>query len=401
MTDVAIAFDIFDPAFKADPYPTFRRLRASQPVLLDPHAPICWLFRHADCEEALRDARLGSPLGSPEVLARKLGDGAAACYIGTSMLAQNPPQHTRLRRAVSKAFTAKAVEAMRATVVDKVNGLLDEVTAGGRKEFDLANEVAYRIPITVVCGMLGVPAEHHDRFRALIEENAAVVEPMPTPEQVVMADKASGELMDLVAGLAAERRVDPRDDLLSVLVAHQGEDAGLTDLELVANVSLLIAAGFCSTMQLIGNTVYLLLRHPDQLDMVRADPAAAAGAVEETLRYEPPVMSWPRSVLEPVSFGGHDVPVGWAVISVIGSANRDEAVFDRPDTFDITRPAPRHLTFGGAVHHCLGAPLARMEAELAVRTIVTRFPDLRLATPEVGWLDNFNIRGLKELPVSV
>jgi len=401
MTDVAIAFDIFDPAFKADPYPTFRRLRASQPVLLDPHAPICWLFRHADCEEALRDARLGSPLGSPEVLARKLGDGAAACYIGTSMLAQNPPQHTRLRRAVSKAFTAKAVEAMRATVVDKVNGLLDEVTAGGRKEFDLANEVAYRIPITVVCGMLGVPAEHHDRFRALIEENAAVVEPMPTPEQVVMADKASGELMDLVAGLAAERRVDPRDDLLSVLVAHQGEDAGLTDLELVANVSLLIAAGFCSTMQLIGNTVYLLLRHPDQLDMVRADPAAAAGAVEETLRYEPPVMSWPRSVLEPVSFRGHDVPVGWAVISVIGSANRDEAVFDRPDTFDITRPAPRHLTFGGAVHHCLGAPLARMEAELAVRTIVTRFPDLRLATPEVGWLDNFNIRGLKELPVSV
>ncbi|HYT39846.1 MAG TPA: cytochrome P450, partial [Acidimicrobiia bacterium] len=161
------------------------------------------------------------------------------------------------------------------------------------------------------------------------------------------------------------------------------------------------AAGFCSTMQLIGNTVYLLLRHPDQLDMVRADPAAAGGAVEETLRFEPPVMSWPRSVLEPVSFGGHDVPVGWAVISVIGSANRDDAVFDRPASFDITRPAPRHLTFGGAVHHCLGAPLARMEAELAVRTIVTRFPDLRLAVPAVEWLDNFNIRGLKELPVAV
>src|SRR5205085_1894408 len=213
MTDTAMAFDIFDPAFKADPYPTFRRLRAEQPVVIDGQAPICWLFRHADCEEALRDPRLGSPLGSPEVLARKLGDGAAACYIGTSMLAQNPPQHTRLRRAVSKAFTAKAVEAMRDTAVEKVNGLLDDVTAGGRKEFDLANEVAYRIPISVVCGMLGVPAEHHDRFRSLIEENAAVVEPMPTPDQVVMADKASGELMDLVAGLAAERRVDPRDAL--------------------------------------------------------------------------------------------------------------------------------------------------------------------------------------------
>src|SRR5439155_1499514 len=118
-------------------------------------------------------------------------------------------------------------------------------------------------------------------------------------------------------------------------------------------------------MQLIGNTVYELLRHPDQLDLVRADPAAAGGAVEETLRYQPPVMSWPRSVLEPVSFGGHEVPVGWTVISVIGSANRDEAVFDRPDEFDVTRPAPRHLTFGGAVHHCLGAPLARMEAEPA------------------------------------
>jgi cytochrome P450 len=394
-------FDIFDPAFKANPYPTYAKLRVADPVIVDQQAPIVWLFRYADCDEALRDPRLGSPLGSPEVLERKLGAGAAACYIGTSMLAQNPPQHTRLRRAVSKAFTAKAVEAMRDQTVAKVNALLDEVTAGGRKEFDLANEVAYRIPISVVCGMLGVPAEHHDRFRALIEENAAVVEPMPTPEQVVMADKASGELMDLVSGLAAQRRVEPRDDLLSVLVAQQGDEAGLTDLELVANVSLLIAAGFCSTMQLIGNTVYELFRHPDQLDLVRADPALAGGAVDETLRYQPPVMSWPRSVLEPVSFGGVDVPVGWTVISVLGSANRDETVFDRPDEFDITRPSPRHLTFGGAVHHCLGAPLARMEAELAVRTIVTRFPDLRLATDDVEWLDNFNVRGLKELPVAV
>jgi cytochrome P450 len=168
MTNVATGFDIFDPVFRADPYPAFRRLRATSPVLLDPGTGICWLFRHADCEEALRDPRLGSPLGSPEVLARKLGDGAAACYIGTSMLAQNPPQHTRLRRAVSKAFTAKAVETRRDAVVAKVNALLDEVTAGGRKEFDLANEVAYRIPISVVCGMLGVPPEHHDRFRSLL-----------------------------------------------------------------------------------------------------------------------------------------------------------------------------------------------------------------------------------------
>jgi cytochrome P450 len=394
-------FDIFDPAFKANPYPTYAKLRLADPVIVDQQAPIVWLFRYADCEEALRDPRLGSPLGSPEVLERKLGAGAAACYIGTSMLAQNPPQHTRLRRAVSKAFTAKAVEAMRDQTVTKVNALLDEVTAGGRKEFDLANEVAYRIPISVVCGMLGVPAQHHDRFRALIEENAAVVEPMPTPEQVVMADKASGELMDLVSGLAAQRRVEPRDDLLSVLVAQQDDEAGLTDLELVANVSLLIAAGFCSTMQLIGNTVYELFLHPDQLDLVRGDPARAGGAVDETLRYQPPVMSWPRSVLEPVSFGGVEVPVGWTVISVLGSANRDETVFDRPDEFDITRPSPRHLTFGGAVHHCLGAPLARMEAELAVRTIITRFPDLRLATDDVEWLDNFNVRGLKELPVVV
>jgi cytochrome P450 len=209
------------------------------------------------------------------------------------------------------------------------------------------------------------------------------------------------DLGDLVSALAAERRVESRDDLLSVLVAQQGDEGGLTDLELVANVSLLIAAGFCSTMQLIGNTVYTLLRHPEQLDLVRGDPALAAGAVEETLRYEPPVMSWPRSVLEAVSFGGIDIPVGSVVISVIGSANRDETVFDRPDDFDITRPSPKHLTFGGAGHHCLGAPLARMEAELAVRTIVTRFPDLRLAVDDVEWLNNFNVRGLKELPVAV
>jgi cytochrome P450 len=217
-----------------------------------------------------------------------------------------------------------------------------------------------------------------------------------------MADKASGELMDLVSALAAERRAEPRDDLLSVLVAQQGEDGGLTDLELVANISLLIAAGFCSTMQLIGNTVFCLLRHPDQLALVRADPGLAGGAVEETLRYEPPVMSWPRSVLEPVSFAGVDVPVGSVVISVIGSANRDETVFDRPEDFDVTRPSPKHLTFGGAVHHCLGAPLARLEAELAVQAIVTRFPDLRLAGgAEPEWLDNFNVRGLKELRVAV
>lgn len=393
-------FNIFDPAFRADPHPTYRRMRAENPVYFDSRAGVWWLFRHADCEAALDDPRLGSPLGSPELVAHRLGNGPAATYIGACMLAKDPPEHTRLRRAVARVFTPKVVEVLRPRVIDKVSRLLDQATADGRREFDVAGEIAYRLPISMVCEVVGVPIEHHDRFRSLIEENAAVIEPMPTPEQVAMADKASASLMDLVAALAAERRVEPRDDLLSALVATQGQERGLSDLELVANISLLLAAGFSTTMQLIGNAVYLLLHHPDQLAMVRSSPALVAGAIEETLRFEPSVMCWPRSVLEPVEFGGRTIPVGSPVVSVIGSANRDELVFDQPDRFDITRPSPNHLTFGGGVHYCLGAPLARMEAELAVRAIVTRFPALRLVA-EPQWLDNFTLRGLKELRVAV
>ncbi len=394
-------FDLSDPAVHADPYPTYARMRAEAPVYRQEPFGVWWLFRHADCEEALRNPRLGSPWGSPESIARKLGDGPAACYVGKAMLSHDPPEHTRLRRAVARAFTPRAVEAMRPRVVEKVNGLLDEVTAGGRREFDLANEVAYRVPIAIVCELIGVPAEHHDRFRNLIEENAAVIEPLPTPDQVAMADKASGELMDFVAALAAERRVEPRPDLMSALVAQDGDGPALSDEELVANVALLIAAGFCSTMQLIGNSVMLLLRHPDQLEMLRRNPGLAAGAVEETLRYEPPVMMWPRNVAADVEIGGVTLPAGAPVVTVIGSANRDPAVFDSPDTFDITRPSPPHLTFGGPIHYCLGAPLARMESEVALQTILARFPALRLASEKIEWLENNTVRGLKALPVSV
>lgn len=297
-------FDLSDPAVRADPYPTYARMRTEAPVYRQEPFGVWWLFRHADCDEALRNPKLGSPWGSPEAIAQKLGDGPAACYVGKAMLAHDPPEHTRLRRAVARAFTPRAVEAMRPRVVEKVNRLLDEVTAGGRQEFDLANEVAYRVPIGIVCELIGVAAEHHDRFRSLIEENAAVIEPLPSPEQVAMADKASGELMDFVAALAAERRAEPRDDLMSALVAEDGDGPVLTEGELVANVALLIAAGFCSTMQLIGNSVMLLLRHPDQLEMVRKEPDLAAGAIEEALRYEPPVMMWPRNVAADLPSGG-------------------------------------------------------------------------------------------------
>ena len=399
--DDSLAFNLLDPALHADPYPAYARMRTEHPVHFDAQVGLWWLFRYADCEEALRSPKLGSPWGTPEAIAGRLGDGPASLYVRNTMLAQNPPVHTRLRGAVAKAFTPGAVEAMRPRVTEKINRLLDEVTAGGRSEFDLANEVAYRIPISVVCEMLGVPAEHHDRFRSLIEENAAVIEPMPTPEQVAMADKASGQLMDFVSALAAERRVEPQDDLLSALVSVQGDGTALSDIELVANVSLLIAAGFCSTMQLIGNTVYLLLRHPEQLALVRSDPSRIPAAIEESLRFEPPVMMWPRSTIEDVSFGGRHIPAGSPLVTVLGSANRDETVHERADEFDITRPSSRHLTFGGAIHYCLGAPLARMESAIAVQTILARFPDLRLATDTVEWLDNNTVRGLKELPVAV
>lgn len=198
---------------------------------------------------------------------------------------------------------------------------------------------------------------------------------------------------------AAERRAEPRDDLMSALVADDGDGPALTEAELVANVALLIAAGFCSTMQLIGNSVMLLLRHPEQLEMVRQDPGLAAGAIEETLRYEPPVMMWPRNVAADVEIGGMTLPAGAPVVTVIGSANRDPAVFDDPDTFDITRPSPAHLTFGGPIHYCLGAPLARMESEVALVTILSRFPDLALASDRIDWLENNTVRGLKELRV--
>ncbi len=394
---------LFDPAVHADPYPTYARLRDECPVHHDGQTGMWWLFRYADCEEALRSPRLGSPMGPPELTSMRLGDGPAASFVRLWMLSLNPPEHTALRRLVSNAFTAGAVEAMRPRIAERVDRLLDGVLSAGRSEFDLMAEVAYRIPIAVICGMLGVAEGDHDRFRNLIEENAAVIEPMPSPDQVKAADRASAEMMAFLTDLAARRRVEPQDDLLSALVAVEEDGRSLTDDEVAGNAGLLIAAGFSTSMLLIGNAVLALLRHPKELDRLRQAPETAGAVVDETLRYDPPIQMWGRTVLEDAEIGGVTIPAGSPVLSVLGSANRDPAVFERPDEFDPGRPAGphRHLSFGGGVHRCLGAPLARLEAEVTLTALVTRVPDLALAAGDPETVDNMSMRGPKELRVTV
>jgi cytochrome P450 len=386
-----------DPAFVADPYPTYRRLRAEDPVH---HSPLgFWvLTRYDDVIAALRDPRLAKEAIAAWVAARF---GAPMPALGLSMLDRDPPDHTRLRGLVSKAFTPRVVEGLRPHIQQIVDGLLDRAEDAGA--LDLIEGFAYPLPVIVICEMLGVPVADHERFKGWSLDIARGLDSalLPTDSDVPRRSMAARTaLADYFRELIARRRAAPRADLLSGLIAAEEAGDKLSENELLATCILLLIAGHETTVNLIGNGTLALLRHPDQLRLLRENPGLIGSAIEELLRFDGPVQRTARIPSEDVLIAGHTIARGEMVMPFIGAADRDPAQFPDPDRLDITRTDNRHIAFGWGIHFCLGAPLARIEGQIAIGTLVRRLPKLALATEAPEFRQSLTLRGLASLPVT-
>jgi cytochrome P450 len=390
-------FNPMDPEFIADPYPTYRRLRTEDPVH---HSPLgFWvLTRYEDVVASLRDPRFAK---EPMIAAVAARLGIAPTGIGISMLDRDPPDHTRLRGLASKAFTPRVVEALRPRIQEIVDGLLDGVADA--HSMDLIEQFAYPIPVNVICEMLGVPVADHERFKGWSLDLARGLDSImlgPDSEVAKRSWQAREGLSSYFRGLIAERRTSPRADLLSALIAAEEAGDTLSEPELLAMCILLLVAGHETTVNLIGNGMLALLRHPDQLRLLREQPDLIVTAVEELLRFDGPVQRTARTPTEDVTLGGRMIPKGEIVMPFIGAADRDPAQFRDPERLDITRTENRHIAFGLGIHFCLGAPLARIEGQIAISTLLKRFPKLALAVEKPEHRHSLTLRGLVSLPVS-
>jgi cytochrome P450 len=401
--NVPTLFNPFDPEYIADPHAFYARLRKTGPVqraILADGQAVWVIIGYAEVEAAFADPRLvkeARNARSPDELARMPALPAETRYMRSNMLYRDPPAHTRLRRLVSKAFTPRMIEQLRPRIQAIADGLLDAVAVRG--EMDVIDDYAFSLPITVISEMLGIPAADRDQFRDWSNVLLTAMPPQPVGSAVVAAAES---LRRYLEARFEERRRVPSEDLITGLL--QAEEAGdkLDKEELQGMVYLLLLAGYETTVNLIGNGMLALLEHPDQLARLRNNPALLPSAVEELLRFCAPVMSATlRYAAEDVAAGGVVIPKGDMVLIVIGAANRDPARFASPDALDLTRADNKHLAFGHGIHYCLGAPLARMEGEIALATLLRRMPNLRLgvAPGTLTWRPNFILRGLVKLPV--
>jgi cytochrome P450 PksS len=403
MTEVT-RYAPFDPAFKADPYPFYAHLRAEQPVHRGtlPGGRSVWLVTcYDDVMRVLHDPRFVKSPGramTPEQRQQLPPMTPALKLMQEDLLNQDPPNHTRLRALVSKAFTPGLIEGLRPRIQRLADELLDAMAPTG--EADLIDEYAFPIPITVIAELLGVPVADRDQFRAWSD---AFISAAPTADSVRrLADEVERYVAYLQA-LFEERRRDPKDDLISGLVNVEEAGDRLTPGELVSMASIILIAGHETTVNLIGTGTLTLLQHPDQLARLRNGPELIRAAIEELLRYSGPVEgSTERYAAEDVEIGGVTIPQGSLVLVVLASANRDAAHFAEPDALDLTRDTRQHLAFGHGIHYCLGAPLARLEGQIAIGTLVRRFPDLQLTVPveSLRWRPGMVVRGLEHLPVA-
>jgi len=391
------SFNPMDSEFLADPYPTYHRLRAEDPVH---HSPLgFWvLTRYEDVAAVLRDPRfIKEPLAA--LVAARFG-AEVPRGVGLSMLDRDPPDHTRLRSLVSKAFTPRVVEGLRPRIQKIVDGLIAGAEAAG--SMDLIEEFAYPIPVNVICEMLGVPVDDHERFKGWSLDIARGLDSIwlpPDSEIPRRSAAARHAISDYFRELIGQRRTTPRGDLLSALIAAEEAGDKLNEEELLATCILILIAGHETTVNLIGNGVLALLRHPAELHRLRATPRLITTAVEELLRYDGPVQRTARVASDDATIGGHTIHKGEMVMPFIGAADRDPAQFPEPDRLDLSRADNRHIAFGWGIHFCLGAPLARVEGQIAIETLVRRLPRLELVTEAIEYLQSLTLRGLKELPV--
>ena len=392
-------FNPLSPEFIRDPYPHYHRLRTADPMHRSPLGFFV-ASRHDDVSSILRDKRFGKDFVGR--MTRRQGKEVLDEPVYRSMrhwmLQQDPPNHTRLRGLVVKAFTARRVEDMRPRIQEIVDATLDRAAPQGH--MDLIADFAFRLPVTVICEMLGIPREDHEMFFLGARAGGRLLDPVPlTRAEIDAADAGHLASAEYFRGLFELRRRQPGDDLTTQLVRAEEEGSRLSNDELTANIILLFGAGHETTVNLIGNGLLALHRHPDQLRRLRDDPSLTTNAVEEFLRYDSSVQVTGRAALEDVTVGTTEVAKGEGVLCLLGAANRDPAIYPDPDRLDIARPSIRPLSFGGGIHFCLGAQLARFEAEVAIATLLRRLPGLTLDDAEhPEWRPTFVLRGLERLP---
>ncbi|CAN5814012.1 cytochrome P450 [soil metagenome] len=409
-------FDVAAAYRDGNPYPIYTLYRAREPVHVvhDTDASTAnggshaFLFAHADCVKWLRDQRLGRELRTlnPDSPVDGLSPPAAtesfAAVANRFMLFRNPPEHTRLRSVANMAFTPRQVEKLRPHIETLATDLANDLRNSGNG-VDLIAQFAFPLPMLVIAEVLGIPRDDFRKFRSLAGDIAAAIDvPVDGLEEfIARVDQSTLELSDYLRGLIALRRAEPRDDLLSEMIHAESEEGRLDEDELVATCILLVVAGHETTVNLIGNGTLALLRHPDQWRDLEAEPGLARNAAEELLRYDAPVQFTGRTVFENVEIGGVSVEKGSLVSLMLGSANRDESVFDDADRLDIRRKVGRIMSFGRGIHFCLGAPLARMEGEIAFAALAREFTDLSLVSDTPKWRPGAVFHGLQELPLTL
>jgi cytochrome P450 len=405
-TDATPLFNPFDPAFRADPYPSYAQLREREPVHVSPFGFVV-LSRYEDVARTLRDNDFSRDVEANATLTanparemrrdrlrRRREEGSGA----KNILNLDPPDHTRLRRLVSLAFTPSAIERLRPLITGLVDGILDR--AAERGSMELVDELAFPVPFLVISELLGMPTEREEEIRAWSQTLTAALEPTADDATMIDAEAAVQLLGEYLREVIEDRRHHLGDDLLSKLLVVEEAGDRLSPAELISFVVLLYVAGHETTVNLIGNGLLALLRHPDQLSRWRDDPSLDTAAIDELLRFDGPVQQTVRIPMRNVRFGDVEVEAGTTVMTILGSANHDPAMFDDPETLRLDRPnAGRHLAFSGGIHYCLGASLAKLEATVAISSVIRRFPDLHLAG-EPHWRDRLTIRGVDHLPLS-
>ena len=397
-TGQTIGLDFDSPEFLADPYPLYQRLRAADPVHLSPWGD-WYLTRYADVTMALSDPRFcrESP-GGPNPLSSEQREPTALDRMMTMwMIYRDPPGHTRLRGLVNKAFTPQMVEGLRPRIESIVGDLLDDVRDAG--SMDIIADLAYPLPVIVISEMLGVPVADRGRLKGWSHRLAEALDTGVT-EDLARGVPVTVELTAYFRELATEKRAHPTDDLISSLIAAEAEGDILSEEELLATCVLILLTGHETTKNLIGNGLLALLRNPRQLQTLKDDPGSIKTAVEELLRYDSPVQKMSRWTTESVKIGRTTVPKGQLVVSLLGAANRDPEQFPDPDRLDIARRDGAHVAFGRGIHTCLGAGLARIEAQIAIGAVLRRMPRLALQEDGLAWQKTTSLRGLDRFHVS-
>ena len=398
----ALLAELFTPEYVQNPYPTLKKVRQYNP-LFKPEGASWLASSYAIVQDVLRDKRFGHGYENrmklqhgPDVFADNFGYS----LLRQSMLLKDPPDHKRIRGLAIKAFGAARIYEMRPEIQTTVDELLDELEP--KRHCDLMSEFAFKLPVIVICQMLGVPKEDWPRLLESSNVSGRLIDPTPLSEEELARENANIEETSAYFRKLCDKRLDePQDDLITARVQAETEDGRLTEGEVSANIQLLFGAGHETTVNLIGNGLLALHRHPQQLQLLKSDQSLITNTVEELLRYDSSVQISARTALEDVELHGRKIAKGEEVVTLLGAANHDPEMYDDPDSLDIRRSKIRLLSFGGGIHTCMGAQHARIEASVSLSTLLNRFSDFKLDNIEAPeWKETITLRGLKQLPAS-